>query len=648
MPEYFAPGVYMEEIEIGAKPIEGVSTSNGGFLGETERGPTIPRLVTSWLDYQRVFGGYFGSDKYLPYAVEGFFSNGGEKCYIARIVKKDAKTASLTLKDKDENDALTVEAVGEGDWGNRVAVKVSSGTMSGFKISVFYWKKAPASLYDPDKTEVFDDLSVTESSPDYYKKRVNGISNFIELSKKNGNSGNEPYPDSSGNARGGTANTIQLASEASDTEDAYNDMLIKIEKGTGKGQIRIITAYDRITKNATVDVQWDPVPDNTSEYFLFSSLKGGFDSLVHSGTAQSGGTDNIVLAAKTASADKDAYKDMEIEIIEGTGRDQKRKITAYGGTTKVATVDKEWDTTPDNTSNYRITDPVLVLADYQGTDTEKPKRKGLSGFEEIDEISIVYSPDAQTVGGLVKALITHCESLKDRFAVIDAAQSSSNVDTVDPRSDDDTKYAAFYYPWINVIDPEAGLKRRVPPGGHIAGIYARSDMERGVHKAPANEKVNGVVELEFKITQREQDILNPRGVNVIRAFPGRGIRVWGARTLSSDPLWKYINVRRLFIFLEESIKESTQWVVFEPNNEKLWARVRQTITQFLTRVWKDGALMGTTAEEAFFVKCDKTTMTEDDRDNGRLIVIIGVAPVKPAEFVIFRIAQWAGGSAATE
>jgi phage tail sheath protein FI len=192
------------------------------------------------------------------------------------------------------------------------------------------------------------------------------------------------------------------------------------------------------------------------------------------------------------------------------------------------------------------------------------------------------------------------------------------------------------------------VPRLIPPGGHVAGIYARSDTERGVHKAPANETVRGVVDLEFQITKGEHDILNPRGVNVIRAFPGRGIRVWGARTLSSNTLWKYINVRRLFIFLEGSIEEGTQWVVFEPNDPKLWARVRAGLTEFLTRVWKDGALFGNTAEEAFFVKCDETTMTQADIDNGRLICIIGVAPVKPAEFVIFRIAQWRGGSSVTE
>jgi len=180
------------------------------------------------------------------------------------------------------------------------------------------------------------------------------------------------------------------------------------------------------------------------------------------------------------------------------------------------------------------------------------------------------------------------------------------------------------------------------------GIFSRSDQDRGVHKAPANEVVRGAVGLKYLLNTGEQDILNPIGVNCIRSFPGRGIRVWGARTLSSNTLWKYINVRRLFLFLEESIEEGTQWVVFEPNDEKLWARVKQTITQFLTRVWKDGALMGTTTEEAFFVRCDRTTMTQDDIDNGRLIVLIGVAPVKPAEFVIFRIAQWQGGSEVSE
>ena len=207
---------------------------------------------------------------------------------------------------------------------------------------------------------------------------------------------------------------------------------------------------------------------------------------------------------------------------------------------------------------------------------------------------------------------------------------------------------ALYFPWINVYDPLTGGQKLIPPGGHIAGLFARSDTLRGVHKAPANEIVKGVISLQANIEKGQQEILNPKGVNVIRAFPGRGILLWGARTVSTDPLWKYVNVRRLFIFIERSIDEGTQWLVFEPNNERLWSRVIATITQFLTQVWHDGALMGTTPEQAFFVKCDRTTMTQNDIDNGRLIVVIGIAPVKPAEFVIFRIAQTRSGADVTE
>ena len=299
---------------------------------------------------------------------------------------------------------------------------------------------------------------------------------------------------------------------------------------------------------------------------------------------------------------------------------------------------------------------ILLAKEYVRDDPADDipgKRKGLTAFKGIDDISIIYAPNAYAVPGLVSSLISHCESLRYRFAILDAPQGSSDIactsnKNLDPRSDSPTDFAAFYYPWIKIINPETGMLQLMPPGGYVAGVYARSDTERGVHKAPANEVVQGASDLEFQIMKGEQDVLNPRGVNVIRAFPGRGIRVWGARTLSSNTLWKYINVRRLFIYIEASIERGTQWVVFEPNDDRLWARVRATITQFLTGVWRSGALMGTTPEEAFFIKCDRSTMTQDDIDNGRLICIIGIAPVKPAEFVIFRIAQWQGGSAATE
>jgi phage tail sheath protein FI len=539
MPEYLAPGVYVEEVEIGAKPIEGVSTSTAGFLGPTERGPTNPKLVTNFADFQKKYGG-FVEGSYLAYAVDGFFRNGGQRCFIGRVTSADARVATASLGRKDESGAdqavIELAAVGPGSWGNNIAVEVAKATLDKegekkrFKLTVKYWKTAPsakeatptpkpkptdkpkpadrgtsakesatAAWGEPDVVELYDNLSSLESSSEFYEKRINGISQLITVQK------------------------------------------------TGDGR-----------------------PDDTSA---------------------------------------------EIRLAGGT---------------------------KDNTK-------LPSAVDYGGV-AETGKRTGLAAFEEIDEISIVCVPDCAPADGAQDALtgkiVNHCETLKDRFAILQAGKGTSEIEKLWPPLD--TKYAAFYYPYINVLDPLTGVKKLVPPGGHIAGIYARSDTERGVHKAPANEVVRGALGLEFALTKQQQDILNPRGVNCVRAFRGRGIRVWGARAASSDPLWKYVNVRRLFLYLEESIEDGTQWVVFEPNDQTLWARVRQTISQFLTRVWKDGALMGTTPDEAFFVKCDRTTMTQDDIDNGRLIVLIGVAPVKPAEFVIFRIAQWPGGSEVSE
>jgi len=516
MPEYLSPGVFIEEFEIGARPIEGVSTSTAGFLGEAERGQTTPRLVTSWPEYQRRFGTFFGPAKYLPYAVKGFFDNGGQRCFIARVVSTTAIASSFTTEEVN----LKVEAIGEGTWGDRVAVIIRANQetpSSRLRLEVYYWKNNPPPTIDqiteannnkaveevlrPTRFEIYEELSVNETDPEYFEKKVNGISNFIKIEK---------LPD------------------------------------------------------ATVTIPDAPI---------ITYLAGGNNGA-----------------------------------------------------------------------------EPLTINDFTRTDTaDKKEKKGLTGLEAVDEISIVYSPHALAVLGLVDALKTHCETLKDRFAIIDSNPNIDDVSSNDlkPRNNP-TQYAAFYYPWIKVVNPETGLTPTIPPGGHVAGIYARSDIERGVHKAPANEVIIGAKELEFEITKRTQDMLNPRGVNALRAFPGRGIRVWGARTLSDNSLWKYINVRRLFIFVEKSIFLGTQFVVFEPNDYRLWARVRATITQFLTGVWRNGALFGQTPEQAFFVKCDETTMTPDDIDNGRLICVIGIAPVRPAEFVIFRIAQLPSGGAVIE
>lgn len=301
--------------------------------------------------------------------------------------------------------------------------------------------------------------------------------------------------------------------------------------------------------------------------------------------------------------------------------------------------------------------PDDLLGSEADPDNPDLKATGLEALGEIEDIAIVGAPEAATYDQLDDSivatghLITHAEKERYRIAVIDGPANSSMTEIREFRGKFDSKYAALYYPWIQVLDPLERAAQGAPPrklllpaSGFVAGVYARSDIERGVHKAPANEVVRGLTQFEININKPRQDVLNPEGINALRFFPGRGSRVWGARTISSDPEWKYVNVRRLFIYLEHSIDKGTQWAVFEPNNRRLWDNIRQTVENFLLVLWRDGALLGDKPEDAYFVRCDRTTMTQNDLDNGRLICLIGVAPVKPAEFVIFRVGQWTADS----
>ncbi|WP_418003796.1 phage tail sheath C-terminal domain-containing protein [Mycobacterium sp. PDNC021] len=309
-------------------------------------------------------------------------------------------------------------------------------------------------------------------------------------------------------------------------------------------------------------------------------------------------------------------------------------------------------------------DDIAALADatYKGNDNVDPlARTGLQSLRSVEDVALVAIPGRVSTD-LQQEVITHCESMHYRFAVLDALPGTESTgaglaDVQDQRQQFDTKYAALYYPWLRLPDPFSAVISMppdisVPPSGHLLGVYARTDVTRGVHKAPANEVITGITGFQRSITKGEQDILNPypSNINVLRDFREnfRGLRSWGGRVITSDPEWKYVNVRRLFIFVERSLELGLQWVVFEPNDENLWARVTRTVSNFLTTVWRSGALMGLTAEQAFFVRCDRTTMTQDDIDNGRLILVIGIAPTMPAEFVVIRIGQWQGGSAVEE
>jgi phage tail sheath protein FI len=301
----------------------------------------------------------------------------------------------------------------------------------------------------------------------------------------------------------------------------------------------------------------------------------------------------------------------------------------------------------------------LSAADYVG---DAADRTGFAGLEAIEDITMLSVPDLMAayqsrlidlegVQAVQLAMIAHAELMGDRLAILDAPPGLNAQQVKEWRVDKagyDSKQAALYWPWIKVFDPATGQNQFVPPSGHMAGIWSRSDATRGVHKAPANEVVRGAIALELNITRGEHDALNPNGINAIRSFPGQGIRVWGARTLSSDPAWRYINVRRLFNYLEASIMSGTQWVVFEPNDYDLWQRIRRTIAAFLVRQWRDGALFGLTPSDSFYVKCDEETNPSESIDAGQVTCEIGVAPVKPAEFVVFRLAQFSGGTSISE
>ncbi|MGB7983480.1 MAG: phage tail sheath subtilisin-like domain-containing protein [Candidatus Nanopelagicales bacterium] len=297
----------------------------------------------------------------------------------------------------------------------------------------------------------------------------------------------------------------------------------------------------------------------------------------------------------------------------------------------------------------------LSADDYVG---DVADRTGFGGLEAIEDITMLCVPDLMSayqqgaidldqVQAVQLAMITHCELMGDRVAILDPPPGMNAQQIKEWRVDKagyDSMYATLYWPWVQTMNPATGQLAFMPPSGHVAGVWGRNDATRGVHKAPANEIVRGAIDLEINITRNEHDLLNPAGINVIRAFPGRGIRVWGARTLSSDPAWRYLNIRRLFNYLEKSILNGTNWVVFEPNDRALWAKIRRTIATFLVMEWRAGALFGATPDEAFYVKCDDETNPAEGIDAGQVVCEIGVAPVKPAEFVIFRLAQFSGGT----
>ena len=583
MAEYLSPGVYVEEYDSGATPMQGVSTSTAGFVGLAERGPVIgqPQLVTSFADYKRMYGGYlsqaaYGSNRFLPYAVEQFFANGGARAYIMRAVPGDAKAGSRTTG------VLKLTAANPGAWSDELRVTVTPASKA--KTQVLAVNGADLTLknadgFNPgDVVELFDGKTVAHATVKSVLDKVVTLDAPCTLDVADTKVGTAKYIKTCEitlTARLGE--TVETFENLSLKPDALNNVCVK----TAKSDLICVEVTAAKAPAA-------PAPKEKDK----------------------DGKEIPAPAPKAASI-------VPYELCGGSGSEL--VLTLQGGSNgSVLTV------TPDA---------------FLGKDDGPGKRTGLQAFQENGNVSIMAIPGV-TAPEVQASLIAFCENKKSCFAILDVPMELKKTnDVANFRDMYDSTYAAMYHPWLEMYD--AGSKRSAyfPPSGAMAGIYARTDIERGVHKAPANEVVRGCTGLSCAYNEGEQDILNPIGVNLIRSFTGRGIRVWGARTISSNGLWKYLNVRRLFIYVEESIKANTNWVVFEPNSTTLWNRVTRTIETFLATCWRDGALAGSTPSEAFFVECGPTTMTQDDIDNGRLICQIGIAPVKPAEFVIFRITQ---------
>ncbi len=577
MAEYLSPGVYVEEYDSGATPMQGVSTSTAGFIGLAERGPVVgqPQLVTSFADYKRMYGGYlseasYGGNRFLPYAVEQFFKNGGSRAYIMRAVPGDAKAASIVTG------VLKITAANPGAWAEDMRVTVAPASKA--KTQVMAVNGADLTLKNADGFNPGDVVELFDGKTTAYATVKGALDKVVTL--------DAPCTLDVADTKVGTAKYIKtceisITARLGENVETYEGLSLK------PGALN--NAVTRLAKSELIRVE-------------------------------------IAAPAKPAAPAKDkdgkevpAPKGSIVPFEQCGGAKDPLVLTLAGG------------------SNGSV---LTATADaFLGKDDGPGKRTGLQAFLENNNVSVMAVPGI-TAPEVQSSLIGFCENKKSCFAILDVPiELKKTNDVANFRDMYDSTYAAMYHPWLEMYDAGAKHSAYFPPSGAMAGIYARTDTSRGVHKAPANEVVNGCTGLSCAYNEGEQDILNPIGVNLIRAFTGRGIRVWGARTISSNGLWKYLNVRRLFIYIEESIKANTNWVVFEPNSQVLWGRVTRTIESFLATCWRDGALMGTSPSEAFFVECGPTTMTQDDIDNGRLICQIGIAPVKPAEFVIFRITQ---------
>jgi hypothetical protein len=636
MPEYLAPGVYVEEVSFRSKSIEGVSTTTTGFIGPTAFGPLDlePDVITSLGEFELIYGNGDQLDfqtnggvlhNYMWHAVRAFFGEGGKRLYIARVFLANSSTddgrASVKMPTTAtaDADAFFIRSRFPGKAGNLKATftlslspnilgktrdpitnteKLSFSGLTQYDIVFF---RAAAAANDRVATAIFDPATNT------FKFEDTSVSPAAAVTMP----ATPPAdPTSRPSLHIITLNlTLELPSGATLVYSGLSPDPRRVRGGQPESLFNFFSEFPtdlaiRRTVPIFINLPTLTAPATTSLINGQAVLKAVYD------------TPTAITAAANAVLGNTPQTPI-VKQLTGGNDGKLPSATEYEGKAELTSLTKT----------------------------------GLKQFEDIEDISILAAPGAtagyekndtargrgQSINNL---LIAHAQYMRYRIAVLDSGEGQTIVQVRAMRSQMDSKWAAIYYPWVRVFDPITRQQIYLPPSGFISGIYARNDINRAVYKAPANEVVTLSIGFEQLLNKAQQEILNPEGVNCLRFFEGRGYLVWGARTISSDPEWKYVNLRRYFAYLERSIERGTQWAVFEPNGERLWANVRTTIEDFLLNEWQNGALLGDKPEKAYFVRCDRSTMTQNDLDNGRLVCLIGVAALRPAEFVIFRIGQW--------
>lgn len=650
MPTYLHPGVYIEELRGGAQPIQAIGTSTAAFVGFARQGPIgTPEFVTRWDDYQSRYGGVFPGDPLdvMGHTVNAFFLNGGSTAYIVRLADGATAASSIVLSpaatdasNPGATDPVYVfTATSPGQWGNSIRLTLPTGNAPNTLTAQLYQPPAPNLPAVPALNETYRNVSWTATDRTFLGTLLLG-SALVGL-----------QVGSAGDYMVGTSISGQLPGTTDFTTLNNTGLTVtvnSIARTVAFSGLQTGTNLTQVAAAIQAQVTQAPVANPAVENF--TAAASGNRLILRSG--ETGANSSVVVSAPSAGV-TDACPILMLGAARG-GTEQNGEQALLA----------QLVVQPQGTGGAPA--PATYTFDLAGgTDgqsaTEKDYQSVFSQFVKMRDINIICLPGMTWDGGtgetVLQDAIAHAEATRSRMVIVDAPdgkelETGSDVNNLQLGT---STYSALYYPWISVSNPDynaesnptAARTVNIPPSGFAAGMWSKIDSRRGVWKAPAGTETGllGLADLEFIAEDAEQDELNPLGVNCIRRFPGYGQVVWGSRTLATnaDPEWRYIPVRRTAMFIEGSIYNGIQWAVFEPNNDQLWSALRASIGSFMDGLFRQGAFQGTTAADAYFVNCGLgSTMTQGDIDAGQVIVLVGFAPLKPAEFVIVRIQQKVG------